>query len=200
MPQLKPHHHDLLQKIVAAGGLPADQVDGRVMWPLRALGFVHVSEGRVTVTAAGKDAVSTARAGAVVPKPAGKLSNAQEDLLRSILRNGGIGLDDIDLRTARALRSRGLARESEGMLIGTPAGVAHLESSRQQDTPRRRGRRPRSHPRAEAILKAVEQLEHALPPGAEVLVGPIMCAAEDVTAGFRTLARKLVAESRLRST
>lgn len=41
------------------------------------------------------------------------------------------------------------------------------------------------------ILKAVEELEKALPRDAEVLVGSIMCAADDVTAAFRSLARKI---------
>lgn len=41
------------------------------------------------------------------------------------------------------------------------------------------------------ILKAVEKLEKALPRDAEVLVGTIMCGADDVAAAFRSLARKL---------
>jgi hypothetical protein len=198
MSPLKPHHYELLQRINTAGELPTEQVDGRIIRPLRASGFVRVYEDRVRVTAAGKEALSAARPGTVTSREPGKLSGAQEDLLRLILRNGSINPEDADLRTARALRSRGLVYETDGMLKATPTGIAHLESLRPQDAPRRRGRRPHRHPRAEAILKAVAQLEHAIPPGAEVLVGPIMCAAEDVTSGFRALARELAMGSKPR--
>lgn len=198
MARLKPHHYELLQRIIDAGELPADEIDGRVMRPLRTGGLVDVAEDRVRVTAAGKRALSTAAGDAAAPREPGKLSGAQEDLLRLILRSGGVHSEDVDLRTARALRTRGLIREADGMLTGTPAGAEHLDSLRSPDTPRRRGHRPQRHPRAEAILKAVEQLEHALPPGAEVLVGSIMCAAEDVATGFRALARKLTTDAKSR--
>jgi hypothetical protein len=198
MSRLKPHHYELLQRIVAAGELPAHEVDGRVMRPLRASGLVRVDKERVRLTDAGKGVLSSASTAGVVPGTPGKLSGAQEDLLRRIVRSDGIKDEDVDLRTARALQSRGFIQQNQGMLTPTPAGVAHIQSPRSSDERPRRGRRPHRHPRAEAILKAVEQLEHALPQGAEVLVGPIMCAADDVTAGFRALARRLTVGSRSR--
>ncbi|HEY0015502.1 MAG TPA: hypothetical protein VGC13_04260 [Longimicrobium sp.] len=198
MPLLKPHHYELLQRIIAAGELPPGEVDGRLLRPLRTSGLVRVDEDRIRVTVAGRDAVSMPGADTAAPRETGKLSSAQEDLLRLIVRAGGLNREDVDLRTARALRSRGLVGEDGGMLTGTPAGVAHLEALDWRETPRRRGRRPHRHPRAEAILKATQQLEHALPPEAEVLVGPIMCAAEDVSAGFRTFARQLITDTKPR--
>jgi hypothetical protein len=196
MSRLKPHHYELLQRIITAGELPVEELDGRLTRPLRASGLVRVEEDRVRATEAGKKALSTTSADSVDPREPGKLSSAQEDLLRRIVRNDSIRDEEADLRTVRALCSRGLVRESQGMLTATPAGTAHIHSLRSSD-PRRR-RRPHTHPRAEAILKAVEQLEYAIPPGAEVLVGPIMCAADDVTEGFRALARRLIAEAKSR--
>jgi hypothetical protein len=191
MERLKPHHHQLLQRIVEAGGLPLDEVDGRVVRPLIAARLVKADDDRVTPTRAGRSAVAEATHSTAATPWQGKLSPAQEDLLRLILNQPGLATDEVDLRTARALRSRGLVRESDGRLTGTAAGAAYVGAPEPAYTARKRGRRPRRHPRAEAILKAVDQLEHALPPGAEVLVGTIMCAAVDVAAGFRKHARKL---------
>jgi hypothetical protein len=151
MSRLKPHHYELLQRIITAGKLPAEELDGRLMRPLRALGLVRVEENRVRATEAGKKALSTTSADNVDSREPGKLSSAQEDLLRRIVRNDSIKDEEADLRTVRALRSRGLVRESEGMLTATPAGVAHIQSPRSSDPRRRRGRRPHTHPRAEAI-------------------------------------------------
>jgi hypothetical protein len=197
MPRFKTYHFELLQRIVSAGSLSIEHVDGRVLRPLRAADFVRVDVERVTATLAGKKALAAmeppgARDGvseAVVRT--GKLSDRQEDLLRDILRRGSVEADQVDRRSARALNSRGLIHETDGRLTATPVGTAHFETQPASDGRRRRGRPVRKHPRAEAILKAVASLEQALPPDAEVLVGSIMCAADDVTAGFRGLARKL---------
>lgn len=197
MPRFKTYHFELLQRIVSAGSLSIEHVDGRVLRPLRAADFVRVDVERVTATLAGKKALTQAppkKVGDDTPAPvvrAGKLSHRQEDLLREILRLRSVDSDQVDLRTARALSARGLIHEGDGRLSATPAGAVHFEAQRADEGRRRRGRPVRKHPRAEAILKAVAALEQALPPGAEVLVGSIMCAADDVTAGFRGLARKL---------
>ncbi len=66
-----------------------------------------------------------------------------------------------------------------------------------QSPPRRtRGRRPAveksaGHARAQAIRRALEALERALPRDAEVAVGPIFAYADDVVQGFRRYARSL---------
>lgn len=194
MPNLKPHHYELLRKILAAGELRLDQIDGRVLRPLRSSGLVRVDGELVKLTATGKDALNAAADAVGVHKEVGKLTAAQEDLLRLVVRQGSVRVEDVDLRTVRALRARGLIQESDGIFASTPAGEAYLDSPRRGDGRRRRGRPPRRHPRAEMILKAVEALEAALPRDAEVLVGNIMCAADDITAAFRSHARKLEAK------
>lgn len=191
MARIKPHQSDLLRRIVAAQALSLAEVDGRIIRPLIAAELVSVENGRVTPTRAGRKAAAGSAQAAAPARPQGKLSHAQEDLLRLILRQPGIGSDEVDMRTLRALRSRELIQESGGRLTVTPAAAACLRAPERAPTKRKRGRPPRRHPRSEAILKAVEQLEHALPPEAEVLVGPIMCAAEDITMAFRKHARKL---------
>jgi hypothetical protein len=191
MPHLKAYHYELLRKILAARAVPLADVDGRLLRPLSAAGFVQVEGEQVRVTREGRAAVVDLAPVLPTEPPPGKLSAAQEDLLRRILRAPGIASDEVDQRTARALRARGLIREVDGQLSAIPDAVASLQSHHSTSTRPKRGRRPRRHPRAEAILKAVEQLEQALPPEAEVLVGSIMCAADDVTAGFRKHARML---------
>lgn len=191
MPNFKSHHYDLLRKILTAGELHLEEIDGRVLRPLRSSGLVRIDGQLVRVTAAGKNAVAAAPENPGVHKEVGKLSGRQEDLLRLIVRQGSAAVEDVDLRTVRALRARGLIQESKGALSSTPAGAAYLEAPTGSDGRRRRGRPPRQHGRAEMILKAVEKLEKALPRDAEVLVGTIMCAADDVTAAFRSLARKI---------
>jgi hypothetical protein len=52
-------------------------------------------------------------------------------------------------------------------------------------------RRTAGAARAAAIRRAVEKLEQALPPHAEVLVGSMIAAAHDLVEGFRKYARAL---------
>jgi hypothetical protein len=52
-------------------------------------------------------------------------------------------------------------------------------------------RRTAAAARAAAIWRAIEQLDVALPSNAEVLVGSMMAAADDVVEGFRKYARAL---------
>lgn len=202
MSHLKPHHYELLRRVLAAGSLSVEEVDGRVIRPLRSAGLVRVDQQRVTATHAAREALTEARQAeepTSISQPGprvSKLSARQEDLLREIVRQRGLYLDDVDRRTVRALSSRGLISESGGKLTATAAGAAHFTPNHHGDAARRRGRRPKKHPRAEAILKAVAMLEEALPPEAEVLVGPIMCAADDVARGFRAYARELAARPR----
>lgn len=191
MPNLKPHHHDLLRKILTAGELHLEQIDGRVLRPLRSAGLIRIDGELVKATLAGRDAVAAVAQDTSVHKEVGRLTAPQEDLLRLMIRQGSVGAEDVDMRTVRALRARGLVQESKGALVSTPAGAAYLEAPTGGGGRRRRGRPPQRHPRAEMILKAVEELEKAIPRDAEVLVGTIMCAADEVTAAFRSLARKI---------
>ena len=190
MSRLKAHHYDLLRRIIAARQVPLTELDGRMIRPLSAAGLVQVEDRYVTATRAGRTTAADAAPANSDNHPA-TLSPAQEDLLRVILRHPGIASEEVDRRTARALRARGLIHETDGQLSAAPNAAAALQPNYSTAAKPKRGRRPRRHPRAEAILKAIEQLDHALPPGAEVLVGSIMCAAEDVTDAFRKHARKL---------
>lgn len=190
MPKLKSHHHDLLRLLADSGGLPLDRVDGRSLRPLRTLTFVEVEGGSIRITAAGRRELSSATPTGAAAIETGKLSRAQEDSLRRIIHERGLPASDLDQRTARALRRRGLIREEDEVIYATEQARTTLERKNDQNVRPRRGRPIRRSGRAEAILNAVDQLERILPPGAEVLVGNILAAATDVTAGFRDLARQ----------
>jgi hypothetical protein len=186
MPQLKPHQQDLLDEIVKRGGLPIGEVDGRILRALRTLGLAEISRGRVEATASGRKQVSPA----LERTPAqSKLNARQEEVLRLILRQGSARLEDLDGRVARALSARGLVTVRGETLVPNGAGHAYFDEKLLPQ--RRRGRRQKENARATAIRRAVTQLESAIPPGAEVLVGNIMAAADDVVDAFRSHAGKL---------
>ena len=123
------------------------------------------------------------------------LNEKQVDLLRLLNRqNGPVSTADLDGRIVRALKSRACITEvRSGWIEVTEEGRAALES---KPTRRRRGRRPNvektaGHARAQAIRRAIDSLELALPKDAEVAVGNIFAYADDVVDGFRKYARKL---------
>jgi hypothetical protein len=124
-----------------------------------------------------------------------KLNEKQADLLRFLNRQSGpISSAELDGRVVRALISRSCIQEvRNGFIEVTEEGRAALESKPQR---RRRGRRPNvektaGHARAQAIRRAIEALELALPKEAEVAVGNIFAYADDVVDGFRKYARRL---------
>ncbi|HEX2076110.1 MAG TPA: hypothetical protein VHG08_00325 [Longimicrobium sp.] len=93
----------------------------------------------------------------------------------------------------RALKARDCIVERNGLVSVTDEGRAALESRPQR---RRRGRRPNvektaGHARAQAIRRAIDALELALPKEAEVAVGNIFAYADDVVDAFRKYARSL---------
>ena len=122
------------------------------------------------------------------------LNDKQADLLRYLDRQSGpVPASELDGRVIRALRSRELIQEQDGLVAVTPEGRAALESKPARRT---RGRRPAveksaGHARAQAIRRALEALEGALPKDAEVAVGPIFAYADDVVQGFRRYARQI---------
>jgi hypothetical protein len=184
LPDLKPHQQDLLENIRRAGKLPTDAVDGRTLRALQRLQLVTVAGGFV---------FPSTPAGAATGAPP-ILSERQAAMLRAIVRaRGAVPEDELDGRTLNALVSRGLLVLRNGKVTPTDGGRTALATPR--PSRRRRGATSR-HARAASILRSVEQLEAALPPGAEVLVGPIMAAAEDVVDGFRLLARRLEREAK----
>lgn len=115
------------------------------------------------------------------------LNERQRELLRMLSTRGPVSTEQLDGRTCRALLARGLVEESGGQVQATLKG----KDSYQEPAPRQRTRRKEGarDARAEAIRRAADVLEAAIPVGSEVLVGPILAAAEDVVTGFRRYAR-----------
>ena len=122
------------------------------------------------------------------------LSPKQADLLRDLSRRTSpVPVDHLDGRVLRALESRNFIQRRDGWVVVTDEGRSHFQ------THVRRRRKVGSHAaeqtprsaRAEAILRAVEILELALPLEAEMQVGDVHAYADDVVRGLRVLARQL---------
>jgi hypothetical protein len=121
------------------------------------------------------------------------LNEKQVDLLRHLYRQTGPVLSDhLDGRVVRALRSRGMVEEKGGWLTLTDSGRTEFEKLRRRRvaSPHAEVASPRAS-RAEAIIRAVEALELALPRNAEVMVGDMPAYADDVVQGLRGYARQL---------
>lgn len=121
------------------------------------------------------------------------LNEKQLDLIRHLYRQTGpVLVDHLDGRVVRALRSRGLVEEKSGWLSLTGDGRTEAEKLRRRRVvnPHSEGGSPRQA-RAEAIMRAVEALELALPRDAELMVGDMPAYADDVVAGLRGFARRL---------
>jgi hypothetical protein len=196
MSSLKPHQSDLLREICRAGAVPCTQIDGRAVRPLVGRGLVTEFAGVVRPTAAGhahqRDSASPALPGAA--RTPGALSEKQEEVLRYLLRQTGpVPADHLDGRALRALASRGLIEEASGWVRASGAAEAHLR--RQAEKARQLGQRraaasPRSA-RGEAILRAAEQLEQAIPLNSELMIRDHPAYADDVIAGLRKLVREM---------
>ncbi|HEX6370884.1 MAG TPA: hypothetical protein VF006_18340 [Longimicrobium sp.] len=185
MHQLKPHQQDLLDDVVRQGRVSISQVDGRVLRPLRAAGLVRVSENHVEATEEGLLHARADTHAATTPR----LNERQEELLRLVLRLSKAPVEDVDLRVARPLVSRGLITLRGDVVTPTSAGRTYFDKPL-PSTPRRRSSRL-EHPRAAVIRRVARDLESVIPPGSEVLVGNIMAAATDVIDAFRSHAREL---------
>jgi len=121
------------------------------------------------------------------------LNEKQVDLLRHLYRQTGpVLMDHLDGRVVRALRSRGLVHEKGEWLSLTDAGKAEFEKVRRRrvTSPHAEVGNPRQA-RVEAIIRAVEALELALPRDAELMVGDMPAYADDVVQGLRGFARQL---------
>ena len=126
------------------------------------------------------------------------LNEKQVDLLRHLYRQTGPVLSDhLDGRVVRALKSRDFIEEKNGWVSLSDAGRAEFERAR-----RRRIASPHTaetgsprQARAEAIIRAVEALELALPRDAELMVGDMPAYADDVVASLRGFARRLARAS-----
>jgi hypothetical protein len=117
------------------------------------------------------------------------LNHKQLDLLHALCRtHRATPAEQLDGRVVRALLARGFAVLERGHHVAvTDAGREY--ASAPAVPPRPRG--SRANGRAAAVLRIIEQLEQAIPPEAEVRIGPIQAAADDVLAGLRLYARRL---------
>lgn len=196
---------DLLRSICDRGAIPRDQLDGRVLRPLLSQGWVTEHAGVVRATGSGQamaarpaDRQLRSAGGNSTP---GKLSRAQEEFLRYLLRQTSpVPEDHVDGRVLRALLARRLVLSSGGWVSPTDEAAVQLSSHARRDQrlrARRADRSPQSA-RAEAVFRAVDQLEAALPLDAELLVGEQPAYADDVLAGLRRFARELGMASRTR--
>jgi hypothetical protein len=183
---LKPRQHDLLQQVARSGSISADEIDGRVLRPLRSAGLVQVTGNRIEVT---PDGLRHAAQSSSKSPAQSRLNQRQEELLRLVLRTERVPASEVDGRVARALVSRGLVTIRDDLV--TPTSTGHTYLDEQRPKPRGRGRRGAENPRAAAVRRAAGMLEAVLPPGAEVLVGNIMAAADDLVDAFRRHAQKL---------
>ena len=121
------------------------------------------------------------------------LSPAQEEMLRYLVRQEGrVPEDHLDGRSLRVLVARGLATRQSGWVTHTESGRAHLEqhAARERDARRRRVGSGQSSGRVEAVLRAADDIELALPKGAELMVGGVPVYGDDVVAGIRRYARE----------
>lgn len=122
------------------------------------------------------------------------LNDKQLDLLRHLYRQTGpVPSDHLDGRVVRALKLRDLLEEKNGWVSLSSSGRAEFEKVRRRRVSSSHvaeGGSPRQS-RAEAIIRAVEALELALPRDAELMVGDMPAYADDVVAGLRGFARQL---------
>jgi len=129
-----------------------------------------------------------------VPTMSVTLSPKQADLLRDLSRRTApVPVDHLDGRVLRALETRNFIEQRNGWVSLTDQGRSHFETHVRR---RRKVGRHAAEPtprgaRAEAILRAVEILELALPREAEMQVGDLHAYADDVVEGLRKFARQL---------
>lgn len=201
MAVLKPHHLELLRSLVShLGPVPLSALDGRQLRPLKANGLVAEYGQSVVPTREGRRLAGDhdGSRGAALPQTAvaGRLlSHSQEELLRLILRATEPMLaDHLDGRVLRALEARGVVRIDRGWVSATDGGRDHLERHVRKERGHRRRRAAGvegGHARAEALLRAVEQLEAAFPRAAEIMIARMPAHVDDVFAGLRKLARQM---------
>jgi hypothetical protein len=197
---LQPHHIEWLRAVCARGSIPTDEIDGRGLRPLLRLELVEAVNGSIRATREGRAVAQrdhsqlAPRSPRQLPAAAGGLSEAQEEVLRYLLRQTGpVPTDHVDGRVSRALQSRGLIQENRGWVSPTEAAEPYLRSHTRKDRERsvRRAGNSARGARGEAILRAVEALEEALPRGAELMIGELPAYGDDVVSALRRLAREM---------
>lgn len=193
---LKPHHFALLGDVIRERRVPASQLDGRLLRPLKRDMLLVERGGYITATSAGEALHRTAQPGERRPPThspdLNRLSAPQEQALRQLCRQSEPMLaDHLDGRVLRGLKANGMAVESAGWVSPTEAGLAHFELIRRR---RRREPGPDAEPRsvrAEVILRHVDGLERAIRGDAEIRVGDVPAYADDILEGLRRYAKEL---------
>ena len=196
---LKPHQLDLLRSICHRGSSPTTEIDGRALRPLVRLELVSELHGTVRATPAGLAVAQEEHRPTQRRTPRGvpistALSASQEEVLRYLVRQTGpVPADHLDGRVVRALAARGLVKEEARWVSPTRTAEPSLRVHSRRDRARslrRAGNSPRSA-RGEAILRATDMLEQALPRGAEMMIAEMPAYGDDVVAGLRKLAREM---------
>lgn len=195
---LKAHQLELLRHIVGQRiPVAVDTLDGRTLRPLKSHELVVERQGYVSPTELAERLVQQDHApptsGQAAAPVSSRLSEQQEETLRYLLRQTApVPAAHLDGRVLRALRARGLVEESDDWVSPSEAGRVYFERHVARE---RRRRQSRDHhggsARAEAILRAVEQLESVIPRNAELVIGDIPAYADDALAGLRRLAREM---------
>lgn len=196
-PTLKPHQEQLLRELLAAGKpVAADEVDGRVLRPLRALKLVVVRGGHVIPTAAARVMLRVSPGEAVLEEEESTaLSDAQQDLIWSLARRGSPALaDHLDGRVTRPLLERGLLSQRDGWVYVTGAGEEWLAETRAARRRAAANPRTRGEGRAGMIWRALEHLEDAVPSAAEIRIGKAIAYGDDVLLALRRAAREMKRE------
>ena len=193
MPDLKPHQMELLRFLVERNApTPVASLDGRNLRPLKAQGMVVELDGRVSVTETGREAAAPQNSNPV--RAAGTaLTDSQEAALRYLVRQTGpVPEEHLDGRVLRALRAQNLVTERAGWVSPAEGARARLDGHMaRQRTARQRVGEGAASARAEAIRRAADQLEAALPRDAEINVADMPVYGDDVVAAIRRLAKDM---------
>ncbi|HEV2149108.1 MAG TPA: hypothetical protein VGR37_17000 [Longimicrobiaceae bacterium] len=122
------------------------------------------------------------------------MSDKQSDLLRDLSRRTEpVPEDHLDGRVVRALESRRFVERQDGRVVLTDAGRDHFQSHVRR---RRRGRTlaaeqdPRTA-RADAVRRAIEILELAIPGEYAMRVGDLDATGEELLEGLRRFAGQM---------